>query len=1132
MKLTKIIITGLVLLFLTAESYSQDSRTLETKVADILSRLPANDLAFNNKLMGDMLLLGETGLNEICNQVIPAGTGDDTRPRYAVESLSRFLSQKGKETEKAMWEKICIRYAIEQKDFGVQDFFMKQLQLIGGNQSAEAMKIYLGDKELCEPALAVISAIGGKTSETILAESLKNKELPCAASVMKDLALMKSQLAINEYISWASNDDINIKASAYTAMAQSGNSLAYPVLSKAAKEVSYKWEPTGATAALLSYANVVGHNGDLKTTDKICKLVIKKCNDDLSIQNKTVALDIYTSFHGIDAMADLIKASSNENNAYRVAAMRMSLAIPGPEVTKKWIAYFPKTIPAAKPEIITMLGQRGDAMALPLITAALTNQDLNVRTAAAPAVVKLSEKKAMPSLLDYMLKFSSAEDQLAAKSALMSVAGSNDMPLLIPVLNNDQPAATKTAIELLAWNKGSQYFSDVLPFASSKDEPVRIAAFKALANLASPGDEEKLIELLNATENPAYIAEIQKAIVFAANQISDPEKRSETIVKYMDGRIRKEKLIPVLAETGGRNALDLVLAEFEHGNQQMRDVCVKTLANWKDYSASTALYNICASGDKAYEVQAFEGYVKQIKSGTLPDEQKLLLFRKIMPYAQNAEMKNEILTESGKLKTYQALFFVATYLDDPATSATSAIAAMNIALPAAGSTSGMYGNKVKEILAKVISKLQGSESEYQITRINKYLDGLPADPGFVPMFNGKDLAGWQGLVENPLERAKMKPADLAKKQAEADQKVVNNWSVKDGCIWFNGIGDNLCSIKEYDDFELTLDWKISKGGDSGIYLKGSPQVQIWDTSRVDVGAQVGSGGLYNNQGNPSKPSKVADNPVGDWNTFRILMMGEKVSVWLNGQLVVDHVTMENYWDRKMPIFPKGAIELQAHGTDLAFRDIYVREINDEGNSLSAEEKTEGFVPLFNGKNLNNWIGNKDSYRAEDGLIVVKPNDLQGGNLFTEKEYSDFIFRFEFQLTAAANNGLGVRAPLEGDAAYLGMEIQILDNTAPVYADLQPYQYHGSVYGVIPAKREFLKPVGDWNSEEVFVKGTQIKVVLNGTTIVDGDIAGARDNGTLDHKEHPGLKNTTGHIGFLGHGSELKFRNIRIKEILQ
>jgi len=293
---------------------------------------------------------------------------------------------------------------------------------------------------------------------------------------------------------------------------------------------------------------------------------------------------------------------------------------------------------------------------------------------------------------------------------------------------------------------------------------------------------------------------------------------------------------------------------------------------------------------------------------------------------------------------------------------------------------------------------------------------------------------------------------------------------------------------------------------------------------------VGSGGLYNNQIHPSKPLKVADNPVGDWNTFRILMVGEKVSVWLNGELVVDDVVMENYWDRNIPIFPSGPIELQAHGTDLGFRNIYIREISSDEYNLTTEERSEGFIALFNGRNLDNWTGNKESYVVEDGVVVVKPGSGSGGNLFTEKEYSDFIFRFEFLLTPGANNGLGIRAPLEGDAAYTGMELQILDNTAPVYASLQPYQYHGSVYGVIPARRGFLNPVGEWNYQEVYVKGTKIRITLNGTVILDGDIADARDGGAMDHNDHPGLKNEKGHIGFLGHGSVVKFRNIRIKEI--
>jgi len=1130
MKIQKVFIAIISLLLVSSLSYSQDNRTMETKVEDLLARLPANGIHYTDKLMEDMLLLGEYGIKQICDQIVPGGTGDDTRPRFAVESFTRFLSAKGKEKERDIWEKICISYATGKENPGVKDFFMKQLQLIGGVLSVEAVKVYLDSKELCDPALGVITAVGGLSAENILAESLKSKELPCAASVMNTLASLNSDIAVNEYISWSKSADVNVRASAYNALAWSGSPPAYPVLSNAAKVIYYKWERTGATQSLLNYAIAVGKKGDVKTMEKICRLIIAKCNDENTLQYKTEALHTIVSFQGIEAMGSVFQAAASPLGQYRSAAIMMTLEIPGKEVTQKWIAYFPKASPEAKPEIITMFGIRADDAALPLVTKSLSDQDLNVRKEAAEAVVRIGGSETVNSLIDYMLLFASESDQEAAKSALITAAGSDKMSILIPVLKDGNPAARKTAIEILAWTKGNRYFSEVLPYTSSTDEAVKAAAFKALASLADPANQDKLIDLLAVAENHEYIADIQAGLAQAAVKIADPERRSAKLLQAMSGKVQKEKIIPVLGKTGGREALNVVLKEFENGNSDTRDICFNALINWTDYSASSALYEICASGNKTFEAPAFDGYVRQISSSGLPDEQKLLLYRKIMPYALSADRKNKILEETGDLETYQSLFFILKYLDDPALSATAARAVMSVALPSGGSVSGMSGDIVKEILIKTAGILKGSESDYDREMINKYINAMPAGEGFKPMFNGKDLTGWHGLVENPVVRATMNSVDLAKKQAEADRKALLNWSVKDGCIWFTGSGDNLCSVMEYGDFEMLADWRITKAGDSGIYLRGSPQVQIWDTSRVDVGAQVGSGGLYNNQKNMATPLKVADNPVGEWNSFRILMVGEKVSVWLNGELVVDNVTLENYWDRNIPIFPKGSIELQAHGTDIAFRDIYVREIKESDYSLTPDERALGFVALFNGSDLNNWVGNKSSYIVENKAINVKPGDGSGGNLYTEKEYADFIFRFEFMLTPAANNGIGIRAPLTGNAAYAGMEIQVLDDTDPVYADIEPYQHHGSVYGVIPAKQGFLKPLGEWNSEEITAIGTHIKVVLNGTVIVDGDIAGPRDNGTMDHNEHSGLKKSSGHIGFLGHGSELKFRNLRIKDL--
>lgn len=191
---------------------------------------------------------------------------------------------------------------------------------------------------------------------------------------------------------------------------------------------------------------------------------------------------------------------------------------------------------------------------------------------------------------------------------------------------------------------------------------------------------------------------------------------------------------------------------------------------------------------------------------------------------------------------------------------------------------------------------------------------------------------------------------------------------------------------------------------------------------------------------------------------------------------------------------------------------------------------DGFVPIFDGQTLNGWIGEPGAYKVENGAIVCVPGSK--GNLLTAKEYVNFVIRFDFKLTAGANNGLGIRCPkkLTGNLHLDGIELQILDHKHEKYANLKPYQAHGSIYGVVSAKRDYLKPLGEWNQQEVTVNGRKVKVVLNGTTIVDADLDEATKNGTLDDQPHPGLARTTGHIGLLGHGDQIEVRHIRLREL--
>ena len=206
---------------------------------------------------------------------------------------------------------------------------------------------------------------------------------------------------------------------------------------------------------------------------------------------------------------------------------------------------------------------------------------------------------------------------------------------------------------------------------------------------------------------------------------------------------------------------------------------------------------------------------------------------------------------------------------------------------------------------------------------------------------------------------------------------------------------------------------------------------------------------------------------------------------------------------------------------------------------------QGFTPLFNGKDFTGWVYGRRAnaaenrsgkgYQIENGVIFSTKED--GGNLYTEKAYADFVFRFDFKLTENANNGIGIRAPLQGDAAYVGMEIQVLDDGGSSYAKLHPYQYHGSIYGMVPPKRGFQRAVGEWNTEEITARGRRITVKLNGTTIVAADLDDLKDEAMLEsHRDlskpegSRGIANTKGHIGLLGHGARVEFRNLRIKAL--
>jgi len=1115
-------------LMLPTPGAAQDVRLLGTKVADILAQFPANSPAERDNLAGQMLALGEPGLAEFTRRLVPAGTGNDVAVRFALNAVAACASQFGEESKRALAERSLAAALTPASDPEVRTFLLSQLRLVGRDEAVRAATPFLSDAALVEPATQLMLTVKSGAARQALLGALDKASGPGQITIVKALGELKAAEAHDRLLGFARDQNPAMRRPALAALARLANPASYKVLTEAAERAGFRYEPANATGALLEYARNLGEKGDLKTCEKVCRLVMKKATDAERLPTQAAALAILAETRGHDALPDLLKAVDHPDSGYRHAALRSAERLTGIAAIRQWAAKAQKVDAVRRAEIVAMLGRQGDRRALPFVRSSLAAREPGVMLAAAEALATFEGPGANPELLG-LLKTATGDTAKGVAGVLAWTMDERHLDPLVEMLDTLQPPAKAAAIGVIGSRGGRRFGARILPLTTDANPEIRAAALGALEGVVGADDLPALLKMLEAAD-AATVASVQKAVVAAVNLGAAGNARSRPLIEVIKTSAHSERIVELLPQIGGQQALDAVIAQSDSTAPAVKAAAFRALVQWPGPEAAGRLFAIYASGDATYRDQAFSGFVRQISSSSLPADQKVLQLRKALALAPAVRERRTLIRALERVKTFQSFLVASSFLDDKELGNDAAGTVMRLALPTAGARDGLGGTLVRSALNKVLQVLTGPEADYEKESIRTYLASMPQSDGFVPLFNGRDLTGWKGLVENPIARAKLSPADLAARQAEADAKMRSNWSVRDGAIVFNGSGDNLCTVKDYGDFEMLVDWRITKGGDSGVYLRGTPQVQIWDPARTDVGAEVGSGGLYNNQKHPSKPLVRADNPVGEWNTLRITMIGDKVTVFLNGVKVVDNVTMENYWDRAQPIFARGAIELQAHGTDLAFRDIFVREIADAEYSLSDEERAEGFASLFNGRTFDGWIGNTTQYTIEDGVLAFDPKAEGKGNLYTAKPFGDFQFRFEFQLTPGANSGVGIRTPPEGDAAYVGMEIQVLDDSAPVYAALQQYQYHGSVYGVMPAKRGFLKPVGEWNSEEIFIRGSKIRVTLNGTVIVDGDLGEATRNGTLDHLAHPGLQRTSGHIGFLSHGTVVRFRNIRIKNL--
>lgn len=514
------------------------------------------------------------------------------------------------------------------------------------------------------------------------------------------------------------------KRSTLHSLALSAEPASLPVIEKAVKNAGYKPDPSGALTSLLLYASAAEAKGDSKLAEKAVSLIIKNCSAAETDSIRSVAMRILSEVNPGKAVSVFLKAVDDKDAVIRDAVVKLANNIPGTDVTKKWMSRYPKVTPAGKVSILKILGLRDDEAALPLVRGAMEDKNEGISGEAVSSLAKLLKGEAVDPILSWLVARPSEQAHIKAADVLVTILNHDNMNKVAAALRTSKGHATATLIYLLSWSGDIRFFDAAFPYTNTGDIPVRAAAFSALKSLASGKDLDNLLKAINRTDERPEVLSIQDAMAVAIQRSGDEPSCTGKILEAIKNGTPPGKLIPVLALTGGKEALDYVTGQFENGNPEMRDLCFDALQGWHDSAAFPVLFNICTSGNKTYGKPALDACIRLASDTLLDNDQKIALYEKIAPYAVYPDSREEMAVRTGFIKTKAAFDFLSGYLNDTDRTVVfcSALAIANIALPSAGNDEGLSGEDVRETLTKILTILTGDDYKDIREKISGYLD--------------------------------------------------------------------------------------------------------------------------------------------------------------------------------------------------------------------------------------------------------------------------------------------------------------------------------------------------------------------------------------------------------------------------
>ena len=1105
----KLFIAILLLALVPFAAGAQDARqrTAETIVADALAQLPAQTPKAFDSLMQELAATGADGIRMMAGMLVPASEGKNAVVEYALGGVVSYVSAQGREALAREVRTGLADAVAASTDKPNQAFLLSLLQLCATAQEAPVFVKYAGDDYLADYAVRGLISTPG-TEATLLAligESPAPNALLAYAAAEKGLAAAEPAL-----LKWAADPtaDTPARQAVYNALAKCGTHASIATLAAAAKADGYaftKNDATGAYVNLLARLAAAGEQKALSAAKALQKPALP--------QNvRAAGLEIVLAADAKKRTQTVLAALKDADRAYRCAALDYANAFADEALYAALVKKLPSLSDAAQTDVVSWLGARHAASQSAAVVAAMSSPDDELALAAVRAAGKIGGQQALDALIAQL-------GGAHAKEASAALAAFNGKPnaAFVAALDGD-PATQANALKLVAKRRITTAADKVFALLGSGDKAVRTAAYDALAGVTTAGDFDRLCDLLDKAQGDdvkALQAGLRNALAPAA-----PDMQYKLVAGRMAAAPQKARYYPLLAQAATDEAIGALLKADDP------KAAFAALLTVKNPVMIDVLYEL-AGKNPDWTDAAISRYTDFATASDNTPMRKYQFYRKGLEANPSAKTQNKLLKALSKTPVFPALVLAVKYMDAPATAETAALVVKTVA----AKNPGMGGQTVAAALKKALEvyvELAKADADagYAVDEIKGLMAKLP-EAGFEPL--SLEPENRKAVVGNPETRKAMKPKALAKAQLEADAAMAQKWSLTDGILTAQANAPAIQFPKQYENFEMILDWKTP--GEAGIAVRAIPQIRL--------GGVSGTGMLADDKGVAD-----ADNRPGNWNTLYVKVVDDRITVFENDVKIVENAVMTNPDMPGEPVGICGCIELIAGAAPVEFRNVYVNELpSTPVFELSAEEAAEGFEVLFDGRSLHKWTGNTTNYVPLNGTIDVTAQYGGSGNLYTKKEYSDFVLRFEFRfIREGVNNGIGIRTPMGVDAAFEGMEIQILDHDAPIYKDIKNYQQHGSVYGVIAAKRVKFPPLGDWNVEEIRAVGDRITVTVNGEVILDGNIREAcqghcvGDPGEkgnhymIDHRNHPGLFNKSGHLGLLGHGAGIQFRNLRVLDL--